>query len=145
MDGSRVDGKYKPSSDLTTHLVLYKAWPSLGGIVHTHSRWAVSFAQAWRGIPALGTTQGDYYYGEIPCTRKMRPDEIGAPPTQRRPMSGIPVTSFWKHSPGGSSVRSRFPACWSIATDPLLGVQTPSTRYITRSSWRKSRLWISTL
>jgi L-ribulose-5-phosphate 4-epimerase len=79
LDGNRVEGKYKPSSDTATHLVLYKAWPMLGGIVHTHSRWATSFAQAGRGIPALGTTQGDYFHGEIPCTRKMRPDEIGSP------------------------------------------------------------------
>ena len=74
-----VEGHYKPSSDTDTHLVLYKAWPALGGVVHTHSRWATSFAQAGRGIPAMGTTQGDYFYGEIPCTRLMTPAEIGAP------------------------------------------------------------------
>lgn len=67
LDGNRVEGKYKPSSDTATHLVLYRTWPSLGGIVHTHSRWATSFAQAGRGIPAMGTTQGDYFYGEIPA------------------------------------------------------------------------------
>jgi L-ribulose-5-phosphate 4-epimerase len=79
LDGNRVEGKYKPSSDTATHLVLYKAWPKLGGIVHTHSRWATSFAQAGHGIPAFGTTQGDYFHGEIPCTRRMRPNEIGSP------------------------------------------------------------------
>lgn len=79
LDGNHVEGKYKPSSDTPTHLVLYKAWPSLGGVVHTHSRWAASFAQAGHGIPAFGTTQGDYFYGEIPCTRLMRPKEIGNP------------------------------------------------------------------
>jgi L-ribulose-5-phosphate 4-epimerase len=57
--------------------VLYRAFPTLGGIVHTHSRWATSWAQAGRGIPAYGTTHGDYFYGEIPCTRKMTPEEIG--------------------------------------------------------------------
>ncbi len=77
LDGNRVEGKYKPSSDTPTHLALYKAFPALGGVVHTHSRWAASFAQAGRGIPAYGTTQGDYFYGEIPCTRKMTPEEIG--------------------------------------------------------------------
>ncbi len=77
LDGSRVEGKYKPSSDTPTHLALYKAFPTLGGIIHTHSRWATSFAQAGRGIPAYGTTHGDYFYGEIPCTRKMTPAEIG--------------------------------------------------------------------
>ena len=79
LDGKVVEGHYKPSSDTDTHLVLYKAWPALGGVVHTHSRWATSFAQAGRGIPAMGTTQGDYFYGEIPCTRLMTPAEIGAP------------------------------------------------------------------
>lgn len=79
LNGNRVEGEYKPSSDTATHLVLYKAWPKLGGIVHTHSRWATSFAQAGRGIPALGTTHGDYFHGEIPCTRRMRPQEIGTP------------------------------------------------------------------
>ncbi len=77
LDGNRVEGKYKPSSDTPTHIALYKAFPALGGVVHTHSRWATSFAQAGRGIPAFGTTQGDYFYGEIPCTRKMTPAEIG--------------------------------------------------------------------
>ena len=76
LDGNRVEGKYKPSSDTPTHVALYKAFPALGGIVHTHSRWATSFAQAGKGIPAFGTTQGDYFYGEIPCTRKMTPEEI---------------------------------------------------------------------
>lgn len=79
LDGNRVEGRYKPSSDTATHLVLYRNWPNLGGIVHTHSRWATSFAQAGRGIPAFGTTQGDYFYGEIPCTRTMTAEEIGSP------------------------------------------------------------------
>ena len=77
LNGNRVEGRYKPSSDTPTHVALYKAFPSLGGVVHTHSRWATSFAQAGRGIPPFGTTQGDYFYGEIPCTRKMTPAEIG--------------------------------------------------------------------
>lgn len=75
--GERVEGKWKPSSDTPTHLALYRAFPAMGGIVHTHSRWATTFAQAGRGIPPMGTTQGDYFYGEIPCTRKMTPEEIG--------------------------------------------------------------------
>lgn len=75
--GRRVEGKWKPSSDTDTHLALYRAFPGLGGIVHTHSRWATTFAQAGRPIPALGTTHGDYFYGDIPCTRRMTADEIG--------------------------------------------------------------------
>lgn len=74
--GNRVEGKYKPSSDTPTHLELYRAFPNIGGIVHTHSRWATSFAQAGVGIVPLGTTHGDYFYGEIPCTRAMTVAEI---------------------------------------------------------------------
>lgn len=74
--GEKVEGKWKPSSDTATHVALYNAFPALGGIVHTHSRWATSFAQAGRGIPAYGTTHGDYFYGEIPCTRAMTAEEI---------------------------------------------------------------------
>lgn len=76
LNGNVVEGKWKPSSDTPTHLVLYKAFENIGGIVHTHSRKATSWAQAGRGIPAYGTTHGDYFYGEIPCTRKMTPEEI---------------------------------------------------------------------
>jgi L-ribulose-5-phosphate 4-epimerase len=76
LDGRVVEGRLKPSSDTPSHLVLYKAFPDIGGLVHTHSRWATVFAQAGRGIPALGTTHADYFYGEIPCTRPMREDEI---------------------------------------------------------------------
>lgn len=74
--GKVVEGKLKPSSDTPTHIELYKAFPNIGGVVHTHSRWATTFAQAGRGIMALGTTQGDYFYGGIPCTRKMTSVEI---------------------------------------------------------------------
>lgn len=74
--GKVVEGKYKPSSDTPTHLELYRAFENIGGIVHTHSRWATSFAQAGRGIIPMGTTHGDYFYGEIPCTRAMTPAEI---------------------------------------------------------------------
>lgn len=74
--GKTVEGKYKPSSDTPTHLELYRAFDNIGGIVHTHSRWATSFAQAGCGVMPLGTTQADYFYGEIPCTRAMTPEEI---------------------------------------------------------------------
>lgn len=75
--GKKVEGELNPSSDTDTHVVLYNAFPDIKGVVHTHSRWATTFAQAGMGIPALGTTHGDYFYGEIPCTRKMTPEEIG--------------------------------------------------------------------
>lgn len=74
--GEKVEGRWKPSSDTATHAALYNAFPNIGGVVHTHSRWATGWAQAGRGIPAYGTTHGDYFYGEIPCTRRMTPGEI---------------------------------------------------------------------
>ncbi len=77
LDCNVMEGKWKPSSDTPTHAELYKAFPECGGICHTHSRWATTFAQAGRGVPAMGTTQGDYFYGEIPCTRPMTDEEIG--------------------------------------------------------------------
>ena len=76
LDGERVEGRYNPSSDTDTHLELYKAFPQIGGIVHTHSPWATSWAQAGRGIPCYGTTHADYMYGEIPCLRNLTKEEI---------------------------------------------------------------------
>jgi len=76
LEGNIVEGNLKPSSDTPTHLVLYKAFREVGGIVHTHSRWATIFAQAGLPIPPLGTTHADYFYGEIPCTRRMKEEEI---------------------------------------------------------------------
>ncbi len=75
-NGKVVEGRYKPSSDTPTHLALYNAFEGIGGICHTHSRWATSFAQAGVGILPMGTTHGDYFYGTIPCTRAMTPEEI---------------------------------------------------------------------
>lgn len=77
LDGNKVEGELNPSSDTPTHLALYKAFDGIRSVVHTHSKWATSFAQANRGIPALGTTHADNFYGEIPCTRKLTSQEIG--------------------------------------------------------------------
>ncbi len=76
MEGKRVDGKYKPSSDTATHLELYKAFPETGGVVHTHSTYATAWAQAGCDIPNIGTTHADYFSDDIPCTRDMTKDEI---------------------------------------------------------------------
>lgn len=76
LDGNKVEGDYKPSSDTATHLELYKAFPEIGGIVHTHSSYATSWAQAGRSIPCYGTTHADYMYGEIPCLRCLTKEEI---------------------------------------------------------------------
>ncbi|MDR1351831.1 MAG: L-ribulose-5-phosphate 4-epimerase [Treponema sp.] len=76
LSGKKIEGELNPSSDTDTHIELYKAFSNIGGIVHTHSRWATIFAQAGAGIPAFGTTHADYFYGEIPCTRRMTGAEI---------------------------------------------------------------------
>ena len=76
LEGNVVEGKLNPSSDTPTHIELYKAFPKLGGVIHTHSPWATSWAQAGRAIPAYGTTHADYFYGAIPCTRQPTPAEV---------------------------------------------------------------------
>ena len=74
--GKVVEGNLKPSSDTPTHLVLYRAFNGIGGIVHTHSLYATAWAQACKGIPSYGTTQADYWHGDVPCTRALTPKEI---------------------------------------------------------------------
>lgn len=76
LEGRVVEGNLKPSSDTPTHIELYKAFPAIGGIVHTHSPWATAWAQAGRPIPALGTTHADYFYGDVPCTRPLTKEEV---------------------------------------------------------------------
>jgi L-ribulose-5-phosphate 4-epimerase len=76
LDGNRVEGRWKPSSDTATHVELYKAFPKIGGVVHTHSSYATSWAQSGRDIPCYGTTHADYFYGSIPCVRCLSKDEI---------------------------------------------------------------------
>ncbi|URZ04967.1 L-ribulose-5-phosphate 4-epimerase [Clostridium felsineum] len=76
LKGDIVEGKLRPSSDTPTHIELYKKYPDIGGIVHTHSSWATSWAQSGKSIPVMGTTHADYFYGEIPCTRKLSEEEI---------------------------------------------------------------------
>ena len=76
LDGKTVEGKWNPSSDLPTHLELYRTFPEIGGVTHTHSRWATIFSQAGCSVPALGTTHADTFYGDVPCTRKLTDEEI---------------------------------------------------------------------
>ena len=78
LEGRQVEGKLNPSSDTKTHIVLYNAFPEIGGIVHTHSPYAVAWSQAGRDIPAYGTTHADYFYGPIPCARNLTQEEIEA-------------------------------------------------------------------
>ena len=75
-NGATVEGDLRPSSDVDTHLELYRQLPKLGGVVHTHSTWATIFAQAGKTIPALGTTHADYFYGPVPCTRPLTEQEV---------------------------------------------------------------------
>ena len=123
LSGKVVEGNLRPSSDTDTHVVLYRAFPALGGIVHTHSRWAVSFAQAGRAIPAMGTTQGDYFYGDIPCTRRMTPEEIGG--SYELETGNVIVETFVKRGidPAqvpGVVVQNHGPFAWG--TDPMNAV-----------------------
>ncbi len=119
--GKRVEGQWKPSSDTDTHLALYRAFPKLGGVVHTHSRWATTFAQAGRAIPAMGTTQGDYFYGDIPCTRKMTPAEIEG--SYELETGNVIIETFQGMEPmdiPGVLVHSHGPFAWG--KDPLNAV-----------------------
>ncbi|MCF0135798.1 MAG: L-ribulose-5-phosphate 4-epimerase [Lachnospiraceae bacterium] len=77
LEGNHIEGKLKPSSDTAAHIALYKAFPEIGGIIHTHSTWATSWAQSGRDIPCYGTTHADYFYGPIPCTRDLSEEEYG--------------------------------------------------------------------
>lgn len=76
LDGNVIEGTYRPSSDTATHLELYRQFTEIGGIVHTHSRWATIWAQAHQDLPAYGTTHADYFYGTVPCTRPLTEEEI---------------------------------------------------------------------
>ena len=76
LNGNKVEGRYNPSSDTPTHVVLYNRFPKIGGVVHTHSTWATSWAQAGRDIPCYGTTHADYFYGSVPCVRNLAKEEI---------------------------------------------------------------------
>ena len=113
LNGNVIEGIWKPSSDTPTHLVLYKAFENIGGIVHTHSRFATAWAQAGRNIPAYGTTHGDYFYGDIPCTRKMTAEEING--EYEKETGNVIVETFEKISPDNIPavlVNSHGPFAW---------------------------------
>lgn len=115
LDGKVVEGKWRPSSDTPTHVELYKAFPKCGGIVHTHSRWATTFAQAGMDIPAMGTTHGDYFYGDIPCTRKMTAEEIKG--DYEKETGNVIIEAFAGKDPAavpGVVVYSHGPFSWGV-------------------------------
>ncbi len=93
LNGDKIEGEYNPSSDTATHAELYRAFLNIGGIVHTHSPWATSWAQAGRGIPCYGTTHADYMYGEIPCVRNLTQEEIDSGYEKN---TGVLIADFFK-------------------------------------------------
>lgn len=133
--GEVVEGTKKPSSDTPTHRLLYQAFPSIGGIVHTHSRHATIWAQAGQSIPATGTTHADYFYGTIPCTRKMTDAEING--EYEWETGNVIVETFENRV----SMQRKCPAFWSIPTARLHGAKMPKMRCITPSCWKRSLIW----
>lgn len=122
LDGNQVEGKLKPSSDTSTHLVIYRNFKQVGGVTHTHSSWATSWAQAGKGIPVLGTTHADYFYGEIPCTRALTPEEIQG--EYELKTGEVIVETFLGRNPGympGVLVNNHGPFTWG--KDALEAVQ----------------------
>lgn len=111
--GKKAGGALSPSSDTETHLELYRSFPNIGGVVHTHSRWATIYAQAGRGIPALGTTHADYFYGKIPCTRALTAEEIAG--NYERETGRVIAETFQRRSPDDIPavlIHSHGPFCW---------------------------------
>ena len=118
LEGNIIEGKLKPSSDSPTHLVLYQHFKNIGGIVHTHSEWATSWAQAGLGIPCYGTTHADYFHGEIPCTRIMKPGEIKS--DYEKETGNVIAERFKKLNPDdipGVLVNNHGPFAWGIDAD----------------------------
>jgi L-ribulose-5-phosphate 4-epimerase len=109
LDGKVVDGALKPSSDLATHTLLYREFASIGGVVHTHSEYATSFAQAGMAIPALGTTHADYFYGDIPCTAPLTDEAIGGRYVHE---TGMAIVRRFRAGEGGA-------AAGAAALDPM--------------------------
>jgi len=118
LQGKVIEGNLKPSSDTPTHLVLYQNFDKIGGIVHTHSSWATSWAQAGFGIPELGTTHADYFFGEIPCTRPMTENEIKG--EYEKETGNVIVETFKNLDPNsipGVLVYSHGPFSWGKSPD----------------------------
>ncbi len=113
LDGNIVEGRLKPSSDTPTHLELYRAFAHIGGVVHTHSRWATTFAQAGMPVEATGTTHADYFYGQVPCTRLLTPAEIAS--NYEKETGKVIIETFKDLDPDAIPAvlfQSHGPFCW---------------------------------
>ncbi len=118
LDGNVIDGDLKPSSDTPTHLELYKAFHEIGGVVHTHSTYATAWAQAGKSIPILGTTQADYFYGDVPCTRSMTEEEIAG--NYEKDTGTVIIEAFEGRNPShvpGVVVKNHGPFSWGKNAD----------------------------
>ncbi len=135
LNGNKVEGKYNPSSDTATHVELYKAFPEIGGIVHTHSSYATSWAQAGRGIPCYGTTHADYIYGEVPCLRCLTKEEIDEAYEEN---TGHLIVNEFKAM---ERILMPFPQFSARTTAPLPGERTPMRPFTMRLYWKKSPKW----
>ena len=133
--GEVVEGKWKPSSDTKTHLELYRAFPGVGGIVHTHSPYAVAWAQAGEDIPCFGTTHADYFYGSIPCVRHLTQGELEE--DYEKNTGKIVVETFRERCIEPTAV----PAVICASHGPSPGARTPPRRCTTRWCWRRWPKW----
>lgn len=135
LEGNRIEGTLNPSSDTQTHIEIYKAFPGVGGIVHTHSRNATIWAQAGLDIPALGTTHADYFYGDVPCTRPLTAEEIKD--EYERHTGTVIIEEFSKRDLDPAAV----PSVVVSGMRHSLGVKMPLMRCTTPWSSKKCRLW----
>ena len=134
LEGKIVDAKLRPSSDLPTHLELYRHFPNIGGVAHTHSEFATAWAQAETPIPCFGTTHADYFHGPVPVTERLSSSRDCGRLRTRNRQSNLPDICQ-------SSIRIRFPRFSSPGTRPFCWGPTPPPPLITRSFWNTSPAW----
>lgn len=129
LNGEKVEGDLNPSSDTPTHIELYKAFPEVGGIVHTHSPWATSWAQAGRSIPCYGTTHADYFFGDIPCARSLTADEING---EYEKNTGIVIAETFE-----GKNQSMYQVSYVQTMAHFHGEQTQQKQFIMQLLWKK--------
>lgn len=129
LNGEKVEGDLNPSSDTPTHIELYKAFPEVGGIVHTHSPWATSWAQAGRSIPCYGTTHADYFFGDIPCARSLTADEING---EYEKNTGIVIAETFE-----GKIQSMYQVFYVQTMVHFHGEQTQQKQCIMQLLWKK--------